>query len=125
MIDFKKFLNEEKHIPSAMKDIKEIKRKSEIKEILQNVLNGKFHTFAFCITSEDFSKNYMTERSIHLEDIDDIKIRKFFSKHRPPESKDDYPVLTVTLDQKKFDEIHNVKNSILCYDGFKFFVPIL
>ncbi len=52
-------------------------------------------------------------------------IKKFSNKEKPANSQDDYPILTVCLKQKNFDDSYKVKNSILCYDGYKFFMPII
>lgn len=115
-------------IPEAMKNLKLVKTDSEIKKIVSDKaskIKTLHPTFTMCITNTSFSKNYMTQQSFQPDEINMSNIKKFFNKKKPANSRDDYPVLTVCLKQKNFDDNYKVQNSILCYDGYKFFTPVI
>lgn len=133
---FKEYLNEQKFehmdcyddpselyycIPEAMKSLKLVKD-SEVKRVLSKV-NAK--SLTMCITNTSFNKDYMTEQGISVNDLTVDRIKKFFNKEKPTYSRDDYPVLTICPRQREFNDNYKVKNSVLCYDGYKFFTPVI
>lgn len=118
------------HVPEGVKEIKKYGRNAigDLKKYLLDAVKNdpygktlKSPRVTMTLTNELFKKNYMSS-DYGVDEISDAFIKKFFS-HEGNNIKhiDDYPILTIAVKPKNFEDRYKAEKSLLCYDGYKFF----
>lgn len=117
------------HVPEGVKEIKKYGRNAigDLKKYLLTACQNdpyrknKSARVTMTLTNELFNKNYMSG-DYSVDEMSDAFIKKFFA-HEGNNIKhiDDYPILTIAVMPKNFEDRYKAEKSLLCYDGYKFF----